>query len=1099
MRFGVLGPFAVWTKDGAAVAIPGAKVRALLADLLIHAGEPVSTDRLVEDLWGDEVPANPTGALQAKVSQLRRALEQAEPGGRALVVSRQSGYLLQVDGNAVDARQFTALAARARVASEPRAAAGLLADALATWRGPAFADFADEAFARAAIARLEEQRLAALEDQAEARLALGEYGSLIGELDTLLTRHPLRERLRAAHMRALYGSGRQAEALESYQQLRTRLAGELGLDPSPELARLHQAILAQDPTLDRPTPLTQAARPRTNMPVPLSSFVGRANAVAEVRKLLEAGRLVTLTGPGGVGKTRLALETATQLIDDLPDGAWVVELAGWDDPCGADVVGCLAEFVAATLGVRDDAALAFFPAGQRVDQPDRLAAALRTKQLLLVLDNCEHAIGPAAQLAELLLRSAPGLRILATSREPLGLSGELLWPVPPLELPDPAERPHPEDLQRSSAVQLFVERAAAAKPGFTVDKDNAAAIATVCRRLDGLPLALELAAARVRALGVHELAARLDDRFRLLASGHRDGPARQQTLRAMIDWSWELLTAAERAVLRRLAVHADGFTLAAAEVVCAQAGVDSAEVVDLLARLVDRSLVIAEERSGGVRYRLLESIAAYCLERLDEAGEAEYARRRHARFYTELAEEADRHLRGHEQRQWLERLDVETADLRVALEWLVEAGEAELALRLVNGLAWYWFLRGRHREAYRSLTTALSANGQQPVAARATALTWLSAITSLERTGSDAVELGRAALELHDQVDEPAARAHARWLLGFVMCGRADTSSGARLVDQALTDFRRLGDRWGIAAALSVRGWEAMRRSELAEAGRDGEESRSLFGELGDRWGQVRTADLLGVLAEIRGDYEEAARRHGDGLLMAEELGLWPVATQQLVRLGRLAALAGDYPTANEFHERALRLAREQAFQLGVTFALVGLGLVARRQGRLEAAEAHLSAVLDMHRADGFQPGMAFVLAELGFVAELRGDVELARARHRESLEFARETGDPRAVALALEGLAGADALAGDHADAAVLLGAAAAIRDSVGSPLPVAERTDVDRITGAVRAVIGADEFSTAFQRGQGTSLDDCLAAVQERGHTPVPSPHWERPLDRV
>ncbi len=545
MRFGVLGPLAVWTDEGAPVAIPGAKVRALLADLLVHAGEPVSADRLIDELWGDTPLANPAGSLQAKVSQLRRALEQAEPGARDLVVSRPPGYLLQVGTGAVDAGRFETLITRARAAGEPAASAALLAEALALWRGPALSDFADDPFAQPVITRLEEQRLTALEEHIEARLVLGEHGELVSELDTLVARHPLRERLRAAHMRALYSAERQAEALDSYQQLRARLDEQLGLDPGPELARLLQAILTHDPALAVRAP---PARARTNIPAPLSSLVGRTTAVADVRKLLDTGRLVTLVGPGGVGKTRLALETAAQLVDDLADGAWVVELAGRDDPPYGDpargdpargdndTVSCLVEFVAAAVGVRDDAALTVPPAGQRRELTERLPAARRHKKLLLELDNCEQVIEAVAELAELLLRSAPELRILATSREPLGLSGELLWPVPALELPDPAADGDHHAVAHCSAVQLFVQRAAASAD-FALTASNAAAVAAICRRLDGLPLALELAAARVRALPVHELAARLDDRFRLLAVGTRDAPARQQTLRAVVDWS----------------------------------------------------------------------------------------------------------------------------------------------------------------------------------------------------------------------------------------------------------------------------------------------------------------------------------------------------------------------------------------------------------------------------------------------------------------------------------------------------------------------------------------------------------------------------------
>ncbi|MGH3962017.1 MAG: BTAD domain-containing putative transcriptional regulator [Pseudonocardiaceae bacterium] len=1080
MRFGVLGPLAVWTDEGAPVAIPGAKVRALLADLLVHAGEPVSADRLIDELWGDTPPGNPAGSLQARVSQLRRALEQAEPGGRALVVSRPAGYLLQVGADAVDAGRFEALIARARAAGEPAVNAALLAEALAIWRGPALSDFADDSFAQPAITRLEEQRLTALEEHIEARLALGEHGALVGELDALVARHPLRERLRAAHMRALYLAGRQAEALDTYQQLRTRLGDELGLDPGPELARLLQAILTHDPALAvRPPPAPR----RTNLPALLSSLVGRTAAVADVRKLIDTGRLVTLTGPGGVGKTRLALETAAQLAGELADGAWVVELAGHHDPCD-NVVGCVAELVAAVVGVRDDAALIVPPAGRPAALIQRLPAALAAKQLLLVLDNCEHVIEEVAKLAELLLRSAPELRILATSREPLGLSGELLWPVPALELPDPAADGDLPAVAQCSAVQLFVQRAAATAPGFSLTETNTAAVAAVCRRLDGLPLALELAAARVRALPVHELATRLDDRFRLLATGNRDAPDRQQTLRAVVDWSWELLTEREQTLLRRLGVFADGFTLAATEGICAGDGVDHADVLDLLARLVDRSLVVAED--GGARYRLLETIAAYALERMDAAGETDQARLQHATWYADLAEQADQQLRGHGQQRGLGRLDAESANCRAALAWLVAQSDltqsdAALALRLAGALAWYWFLRGRHGEGRWWLAKALSTSTDGPalVAARARAGAGLAILGSHDRTGADTAKHGRAALALYSELDDPGGLAHAQWMAGFVMLSGGVMSSDTQLVDQALASFRRLGDRWGVAAALSSRGWEHVRRGELPDARRDGEESWSLFFEVGDRWGQVRSADLLGVLAEIEGDYDQATALHTNGLRLAEELGLWPVVTQQLGRLGRLAMLAADYPAALTLHERALRLARDQAFEPGASFAQVGLGLIARRQGRFEAAEALLAEVLDAHRVADFHPGMAFVLAELGFVAELRGDPEAARAWHLEGLHSAQVSGDPRAVALALEGLAGADVLAGHHGRAGYLLGAADSARRSVDRPLPPAERTDVDRISAVVQAALGEAGFDKAWHRGGSAGLDAALVTV--------------------
>ncbi|MFC9972509.1 BTAD domain-containing putative transcriptional regulator [Spirillospora sp. NPDC127200] len=678
MRFGVLGPLEVRTGDDRLVRIPELKVRALLAVLLAHEGRPVSADRLVEDLWGDGPPAKPGGALRVKAAQLRRALEDAEPGGRELVRSLSSGYLLAADADQVDARRFRDLTARARAAGDDRSRASLLTDALALWRGPAFADFAAEPFAQGPVGRLEEQRLAAMEDLAEARLALGEHNAMVGELDDLAAEHPLRERLQALLMRALYRAGRQHDALAVYRRLRERLRDDLGLDPGPEAAALHQAILEQDPALRGPA----AAVPlRTRLPVPVTELVGRAREVAELRDLLVRARLVTLTGPGGVGKTRLALEAAARSAEAFPDGIVLAELAAL--PHDTDSPDAVAEVVAEAAGVRDGLGQA--------GAAGRLAAALTGRRALLVLDNCERVIEPAAKLADLLLTAGAGPHLLATGQEPLGIAGERVRPVPPLEPPPPeAAGPYRVgDLEGVASVRLFALRAAEADPGFRLDAGNAEAVATLCRRLDGVPLALELAAARVRAFGVHQLAARLDDRFDVLASGRRAAPARQRTLRAVMDWSWEPLSAPERALLRRLAVHVGGCTLEAAEQTCAGGEVRRGDVADLLARLVDRSLVVRVDEPSRPRYRLLESVAAYCLERLDEAGESDLARRRHVRYYTLLAECAEAHKDGVARRHWLARLEAEHANLAAALEEVGRRGDARSAVRMAGALAWY--------------------------------------------------------------------------------------------------------------------------------------------------------------------------------------------------------------------------------------------------------------------------------------------------------------------------------------------------------------------------------------------------------------------------
>jgi predicted ATPase/DNA-binding SARP family transcriptional activator len=1069
MRFGVLGPLAVWKADGTAVRIPELKVRALLADLLVHEGRPVSVDRLAEDLWRGKPPGNPVNTLQTKVSQLRRALEQAEPGGRDLVVHQPAGYLLllRTGHDAVDAQRFQDLVTLAYETEDPEARAALLLDALGLWRGPALADFGDEAYARAMIARLEEQRLTALEHHAEARLELGQHDRVADELAELVARNPLRERLRAAQMLALYRAGRQSEALATYGGLRDHLVMALGLDPSPELAALHLAILKQDPALARPpAPVHSAKRLRTNLPVPLTDLVGRAEAVTEARRLLDSGRLVTLTGPGGVGKTRLAVETAAQLADRFPDGVWLVELAGLRPPGNQDVTGSPAEAVMTVLGIREDA-----PPGSRSTGPmgliDRLAGALRSERLLLVLDNCEHMIEPLAELAAVLLRTAPELRILATSREPLEIGGEVVFMVPPLE--------------QSNAVQLFVARAAAAAPGFTLGPGDAGAVAVLCRRLDGIPLALELAASRVRALSVHELVARLDDRFRLLAAGHRGVPPRQRTLRATIDWSWDLLTEPERMVLRRLAVHADGFVLEAAESICAGEGITAEDVLGLLVRLVDRSLIVVASEEGSTRYRLLESVADYCRERLDEAGEGDRARRRHDGYYTELAESASSHLYGGAQRQWLERLDRETPNIRRALEGAVRDRQPDRALRLVNAMAWCWFLRGRLGEARRSMDMALAVAGGTDTTARARALAWWTGIAVLVGDADRQAPHRTEALELCQSIDDAGARARAEWFLGFVECDLGDLSVSEELVNRALRTARAVADRWCVAAALSTRAKQAMLRGDLGEVERSGTQSLEMFGALGDRWGRLQSTEWLGALARIRGDYERATGLHRDGLRMAEELGLWPQAADQLSWLGRIAMHLGDYAQARDLHERAMRLAARHSYKPGETFAEFGLGLLARRQGRLDAAEAHLRSVLERSRLVGVMPGVAVTLSlvELGFVAEQRGDAAAAQRLHLDGFAASRKLGDPRAMALALEGLAGARALAGYHGQAAQLLGMAGAARRSAGAPLPPAEQGDVDRITAMVRPALGEEAFAREFAVGENLDPHDALDSI--------------------
>jgi predicted ATPase/DNA-binding SARP family transcriptional activator len=632
LEFRVLGPLQV-AKEGRLLPLGGLKQRGLLALLLLDRNRVVPRDRLVDALWGESPPASAANSIQIYVSKLRRLLGDGETAGA--IVTEPPGYRLRVPPGELDADRFERLIAQgseALRAGEAERAEKAFADALTPWRGPPFADFTAEPFAQAEIARIEQLRLHALEQRIEALLSLGRHVEVLAELPTLIDQHPLEEQLRAQLMVALYRSGRQADALVAYQDFRRFLGDELGLDPGPDLREIERRVLSQDPALVAPVapsrgpeqspaapaePPPAAALTQTNLPVPLTPLIGREQELEEAGRLLRAQRLITLTGPGGSGKTRLALQLAVDAIDDFPDGVVWVPLQALRDP----------ELVLPTI------ALALGTA-------ETLTEAGADRRLLLVLDNFEQLLSSASRLVPLSAQ-LPHLKLLVTSREPLHLGGEYEYPVAPL--------------REREAVALFIERAKATKPDFTDD----GAVVEICRRLDGLPLALELAAARIKALSAAELLKRLDKRLPMLTGGSRDAPERQRTLRATIAWSYELLAPDEQRAFARLAVFAGGCTLEAAEGAC---GTD----LDTVAALIDKSLL----RREGDRYFMLETIREYAVERLEESGELNELRQRHADYYLEQARSVELLIRSPQAAGAIDQLEPEHDNLRAALQWL---------------------------------------------------------------------------------------------------------------------------------------------------------------------------------------------------------------------------------------------------------------------------------------------------------------------------------------------------------------------------------------------------------------------------------------------
>ena len=903
MRFGILGPFEVADDQGREVALGGRKQRSVLAILLLHAGEVVTSDRLIDELWGEHAPATAAKTVQVYVSNLRKAL------GEGVLLTRAGGYLLQTQPEETDLGSFEALVAQGRGAlraGDPGSAAVSLREALGLWRGVPLLDFAYAPFAQREIGRLEEARLAVLEDRIDAELALGEHAALVGELETLAREQPLRERLHGQLMLALYRAGRQAEALERYRVARHALVDELGIEPGPALRELEQSILRQDPTLEPAPRVTRASA--SNLPVPATSFLGRARELAEVTALLynPDTRLLTLTGVGGSGKTRLALRAAEACVADWRDGGQFAGFADTTDP------QLIAPRICHALG------LAELP---DVSSTHRLIGWLQNRELLLVLDNLEHLVDGSTVLGEL-LASCPGLVLLVTSREPLHLAGECQYDVPVLA--------------DEEAIELFIARVQAVMPRLTVDSTLALRI---CERLDCLPLAIELAAARTKTLSPAEVLARLERRLPVLGDGPRDAPRRQRTLRATIEWSYELLGDAEQRLFARLSVFAGGFTLAAVEAVC-DAGLDT------LAALVDRSLVLVD----GERYGMLETLREYALERLECRGEGHELRSRHAHWFVELLEAEALHVYA-PARSPRTLLVPERENFRIALEWATQTGETNTVARLAATLTGaLWVGQGQLNEALHWLGIAREHLGEYPLLLQAHVLS--------------------------------AAR-----LLAWK---RGDNEQGAELCEQALAIYRELEDPEGICRELQRRSTFAGERGDL-----DGERAALteaiLFAREHDVPGFVPTALVnLGDVAIAQGRLDEARSLCEESLALGEDF-VGTAAATALLNLMHIANLQRRHGDAANLAGKTLTAALDREDLVIAASATMQIAWRLAEQSQPERAGRLLGAAVEFFETTGATKQHTDIVCEQAVRNALRDQLD----EHDRSSAAERGTRDP--------------------------------------------------------------------------------------------------------
>jgi predicted ATPase/DNA-binding SARP family transcriptional activator len=1057
VQVGILGPLEVRDADGGTVAVSGSRLRALLAWLALHAPQPVSAALLVDVVWGEDPPADAGNALQTLVSRLRRVL-----GDAGLIAGTPSGYRLAIERDLVDANRFAQLAASGAEALQAGDAAGAraeLTEALALWRGPALDDVGDAALAH--VARLSDLRLAALCNRIDADLELGDSAAVVAELEALCAERPLDERLAGQLMRALAQRGRQADALLVYTRIRAELADQLGVDVSAALQEVHVAVLRGE--VGAPA---ERHRGRTNLKAQLTSFVGRDDEVARIGKLLEANRLLTLVGPGGAGKTRLAGEAAAAVRDTAPDGVWLVELASVTEPRD------IAQAVLGVLGVRDATLIDQRGRATTRDALSRLIDALADKRTVLIVDNCEHLIEAAAALVDTLLARSADLRVIATSREPLGIVGETLFAVPPLGLPAPHIAA--DEALLYPAVRLFADRAVAVRPDFAVDAGSVATVIEIVRRLDGLPLAIELAAARLRALRLAEIAERLSDRFRLLTGGSRTAMPRHRTLRAVVEWSWDLLDDGERHLVERLAVFPAGVTLASASAVG-----DGTDVLDTVTSLVDKSLLQAQPDG---RYRMLETIREYGIDRLAERGELAQVRQAHAAYFAELVRQAEAPLRGRDQVPWIRTLNAERDNILAALRHFADAADAPAALELAAGIGWYWALIGAASEAGDWLQIALDAPGTDDPELRmlVESLQLLSSASAAgadpETMSADLDRMGALRARLHD------ADVERYPLLLLMRAVMAMFTNGIEDVDEELAQADDSSDEWIVAAALMFRAAVAENTGDPAAVRHFASAAYDRFVEIGDRWGLASCQNVLGTLDSLEGDLDSAVRRYDSAMRMIAELGAHDDEAWINIRLADVHVRRGDLDAALTCVDRAIELAEDSGWAWQVLFVrAIAADLTWRRGEHEESRRARRELVTRLEELPPVHPlqghGIAVAFATVAQLEVRDGELDAAAGHLRAAYQRANGTDDQPILAAVGTAVATLRLAQRRYAEAAEVLGVAAALRGA-----PDLGHPDIAALTAALRATLGDAAFDAAFAGGRGLSNVEANARLRDQ-----------------